>query len=255
MAGKLENNVIVFCGVRFMAETAKILAPNKKVLTPYPNAGCLLADMINAEEIKRIKEQNNNARVISYVNTYADVKAESDIICTSANAKFVIESVDAEKIIFLPDRNLGSFYLKNNKKDVFIWNGYCPVHERITLKSIKRVKEKYPNAVVIAHPECPPEVTQSADFVGSTSQLIKYVENSDSNEIIVGTEEGTLHVMRQKAPEKLLLLPEPIPTCDQMKLITQERLLRCLQEEVYEIDVDEEIANKARKSIEAMLNL
>jgi len=254
-AAEIKNKIIVFCGVRFMGETAKILAPDKKVLTPYPNAGCLLSDMIDVRELKKLKKQHPDAKVISYVNTYAEIKAESDIICTSANAKKVIESISSEKIIFLPDRNLGTYYCKDINKNIIIWDGYCPVHQKITLTSINRVKEKHPDAVVIAHPECPPEVTETADFVGSTSQLIKFVQETNAVKIIVGTEEGTLHIMKKKAPNKTLLLPDPIPICDQMKLITPKRLIACLEEEIYEVNIDSKTIDKAKKSIEAMLRL
>ena len=254
-ARELPHKIILFCGVRFMAETAKILAPDKKVLSPYPNAGCLLSDMVDVRELKALKLKYRDAAIVSYVNTYAEIKSESDIICTSANAKKVVEAVDSDTIIFLPDRNLGRFATKGIKKKIILWNGYCPVHERITLESIKRVKEKHADAIVAVHPECPYEVTEEADFVGSTSQLINYVKTSNYKKFIIGTEEDTLHIMRQKAPDKILLMPDPVPICDQMKMITPERVLRSLEEEVYEIHIDSEIALKAREAIENMLKI
>jgi quinolinate synthase len=238
-----------------MGETAKILAPDKKVLIPYINSGCLLADMADVEELKKFKQSNNDYIVVSYVNTYAEIKAESDIICTSANANKIVEKVNGKKIVFIPDRNLGRYCTSNIDKDVVLWNGYCPVHEKITLQSIKQVKEKHKDAVVAVHPECPVEVTEYADFVGSTSQLIKFVKDSSYEKFIIGTEKSTLYVMKQKAPNKTLLLPEPEPICDQMKMITPERLIRCLEQEIYEIKIAPEIANRARKAIERMLEL
>ncbi len=251
----IKNSTIVFCGVTFMAQIAKILAPDKRVLIPYMNAGCLLADMVSVDELKKLREKHPDAVVVSYVNTYAEIKALSDIICTSANAKEVMEKVDASKIIFIPDKNLGAYHAKNLDKEVILWEGYCPVHNRITWDSIERVKKEHPSALVVVHPECPPEVTEKADFVGSTSQLINFIAESSHKEFIVGTEEGILHQIRKKAPDKTLLLPDPKPMCDQMKMITPERLIRCLEEGVYEIHVHEETAQKARKAIEAMFNL
>ncbi len=251
-AAQIKNNLIVFCGVYFMAEIAKILAPHKKVLIPYKKAGCLLADMAEVRELREKKKEFPDAKVIAYVNTYAEIKAEADIICTSANAGKIIEKLDADKIIFLPDKNLGTYYSQFTKKKIILWNGYCPVHQRITLESIKRVKEKVKNALVIVHPECPPEVTKIADFVGSTSQLVRYVKNSQAKRFIVGTEEGTVFKMKKEAPEKEFFLPDPIPTCDQMKMITPERLIKALEEEIYEIEIDPQISEKAKISIERM---
>ncbi len=255
MCTNIEQKIVVFCGVYFMAEIAKILAPDKKVLIPYRNAGCLLADMAIKEELEKAKKKHPDAKVVAYVNTYAEIKALSDVICTSANAKEVMQKVKADKIIFVPDKNLAAYHAKSLEKEVILWDGYCPVHNRITWDSIERVKQKHPDAVVIVHPECPPEVTEKADFVGSTSQLVKFVKESSYEKFIVGTEEGTLSKMKKEAPNKKLLLPDPIPLCDQMKMITPERLIRCLEEEIYEVEIEQETAEKAKAAIEAMFRL
>ncbi len=251
----IPNSTIVFCGVYFMAEIAKILAPGKRVLIPYKNAGCLLADMAIPDEVELFKRRYPDAKVIAYVNTYAEVKAVADVICTSANAGDVIRKVDASKVIFLPDGNLGAYHSRFVDKEVITWKGYCPVHNRITWESIERVKAEHPDALVIVHPECPPEVTEKADFVGSTSQLVRFVAESSHNKFIVGTEEGTLYKMQLAAPDKEFLLPDPVPLCDQMKMITPERLIRCLEEGIYEVEVEPQIAEKAEKAIEVMFKL
>lgn len=253
MAEKIEQSTIVFCGVYFMAEIAKILAPHKKVVIPYRKAGCLLADMAEVRELRELKERMPQAKVVAYVNTYADIKAEADIICTSANAGEIIKKMDSDEIIFVPDKNLGSYHSQFVDKKILLWNGYCPVHERITLKAIERAKRGNEDALVIVHPECPPEVTRSADFVGSTSQLVRFVKLSPAKKFVVGTEKGTLYKMREAAPDKEFILPDPIPRCDQMKMITPERLIKALKEEIYEVSVDEETAERAKLAIERML--
>jgi quinolinate synthase len=255
-AASAPQGTILFCGVRFMAETAKILSPDKKVLTPYPLAGCLLADMADPWQVEQAKKAHPDAQVVAYVNVYAEIKALADIICTSANARKVMEKMEGEKIIFLPDRNLGAFHARAMKgKEILLWDGYCPVHQRITLASIERVKVKHPEALVIVHPECPPEITEKADFVGSTSQLLRFVEESDAQRFIVGTEEGILHRMKKNAPDKDFLLPDPVPHCDQMKMITLERVHKALQEDIYPVFVEEAIREKAERAIRRMLEL
>ena len=255
-AAAAPHNIILFCGVTFMAEIAKTISPQKTVLIPYPGAGCILADMAFPKEIEEAKGRHPRAKVIAYVNTHAQVKAMADIICTSANAREVMEKTPGDEIIFLPDRNLGAYHARSLKgKRVILWNGYCPVHQTITPQTIERVKEKHPQALVVVHPECPPEVTERADFVGSTSQLVRFVEESDAQSFIVGTEEGTLHQMRKKAPEKELLLPDPVPLCHQMKMITLERVHKALKDEVYRVEVEEDIRRKAEKAIRKMLEL
>jgi len=256
VAASAPQGTILFCGVKFMAETAKILSPDKLVLTPYPLAGCLLADMAEPRQVEEAKKANPDAKVVAYVNVYAEIKALADIICTSANARKVMEKMEGEKIIFIPDRNLGAFHARAMRgKEIHLWQGYCPVHQRIVPPSIERVKKGHPNALVIVHPECPPEMTQEADFVGSTSQLIRFAQESEEKQFIVGTEEGILHQMKKKAPGKEFLLPDPIPFCDQMKMITLERVHKALEEDIYPVEVEEDVRVKAERAIRRMLEL
>jgi quinolinate synthase len=255
-AASASQETILFCGVRFMAETAKILCPDKMVLTPYPMAGCLLADMAQKEEVEKARKRHPHAKVVAYVNVYAEIKALADIVCTSANAGKVMEHMEGEEILFVPDQNLGAFHAKEMKgKEIHLWPGYCPVHQRITPSSLERVKEKHPQALVIVHPECPPEVTSQADFVGSTSQLIRFAQESKEKQFIVGTEEGILHQMKKKAPDKEFFLPDPTPACDQMKMITLERVLKSLEEGIYEVKIEEDVRAKAERAIRRMLEL
>jgi quinolinate synthase len=254
-AATAPEGTILFCGVTFMAETAKILSPRKTVLMPYPKAGCLLADMAEAREVREMKKNRPSAQVVAYVNTYADVKALADIICTSANAQKVMEKTESDQIIFLPDRNLGTYHSRVVKKQITLWDGYCPVHERITMESIQRGKRDHPKALVIVHPECPPEVTRQADFVGSTSQLVRFVEHSEASTFIVGTDQGVLHEMKKKAPGRIFLLPEPAPLCDQMKMINLERVSEALSDNIYQVEMKETLRAQAEKPIRRMLNL
>jgi len=253
-AKEAQGEIIVFCGVYFMAETAKILNPTKKVLIPYYKAGCLMADMAIAEEVKEFKEKNPDYAIVTYVNSSADVKALSDICCTSANAVKIIESLDAEKILFLPDKNLGSFVAEKVKgKRVDVWSGYCPVHEKLNPEQARRVKEENPDAVFVVHPECRPEVREIADFVGSTSQIVRFVKETEAKKVIVGTERGTIYQLKKLRPDVEFIPAYPEFTCDQMKMITPERLLKALEREQFEVDVPEEVAQGARLAIERML--
>ena len=253
-AKEAEGEIIVFCGVYFMAETAKILNPDRKVLIPYYKAGCLMADMAIAEELKEFREKNPDYAVVTYVNSSADVKALSDICCTSANAVKIIESLEAEKILFVPDRNLGSFVAeKVEGKRVELWSGYCPVHEKLNPEQARRVKEENPDAVFVVHPECRKEVRDMADFVGSTSQIVRFVKETSAKKVIVGTERGTIHQLQKLRPDVEFIPAYPEFTCDQMKMITPERLIKALEREQFEVFVPEEVAAGARKAIERML--
>ncbi len=253
-AKEVEAEIIVFCGVYFMAETAKILNPSSKVLIPYYKAGCLMADMAIAEEIEEFRKENPEYAVVTYVNSSADVKAVSDICCTSANAVKVVESLDAEKILFVPDRNLGEFVAERVKnKEVTVWSGYCPVHQKLTPEDARRVKEEHPDAVFVVHPECRKEVRDIADFVGSTSQIVRFVKETSAKKVIVGTERGTIHQLKKLRPDVEFLPAYSEFTCDQMKMITPERLLKCLEDERFEVTVPEETADKARAALEKML--
>jgi len=253
-AKEAQGEIIVFCGVYFMAETAKILNPERKVLIPYYKAGCLMADMAIAEELKEFRENNPDYAVVTYVNSSADVKALSDVCCTSANAVKIIESLEADKVLFLPDKNLGSFVAEKVKgKEVKLWSGYCPVHEKLNPEQAKRVKEENPDAVFVVHPECRPEVRELADFVGSTSQIVRFVRETQAKKVIVGTERGTIYQLRKLRPDVEFIPAYPEFTCDQMKMITPERVIKALEREQFEVSVPQNIAEKARVAIEKML--
>ncbi|WP_457569861.1 quinolinate synthase NadA, partial [Desulfurobacterium sp.] len=229
-AVEIEAETVLMCGVYFMAETVKILNPEKKVLIPYPKAGCLMADMVIEEELKAFKEKNPDYTVVTYVNSSAAVKALSDICCTSANAVKVVSSVEGEKVLFVPDKNLGSYVAEQVKdKEIKLWNGYCPVHEKLTDQWLEILKEKYPDAEVVVHPECSPSVRKLADFIGSTSQIIKHVKASDKNSFIVGTERGIIHQLKKIKPEATFIPAYETFICDQMRLITPDRIVNSLK--------------------------
>ncbi|MCX7917443.1 MAG: quinolinate synthase NadA [bacterium] len=249
-----DAKIIVFCGVKFMAETAKILSPEKKVLLPDLDAGCPLADMANYEEVLKIKEKYPDAWVVSYVNTNADVKSITDVCCTSANADKVVKNIPAKKIIFLPDKNL-CWYVKQKvpEKDIICWEGYCFVHRLFTIEDVKKVKEIYPDAELIVHPECDPEVQMMADGIYSTSGMLKRAKESKSKRFIIGTEEGLLHRLKKENPDKEFYSLGSAKICPNMKKITIEKLYFSLKEEKYEIILPDDIIRKAKISLERML--
>jgi quinolinate synthase len=255
-------DIILFAGVKFMAETAKILAPEKKVLLPDINAGCSLADSCTPKEFKRFIKKNPGRTVITYVNTTAEIKALSDISCTSSNAVQIVNSLPVdEKILFAPDRNLGNYILNKTGRDIIVWNGTCHVHEEFSLEAILKMKDENPEAKVIVHPECELPVRMVADFIGSTAALLQYTRNDPGNIFIVATEAGIIHQMKKKNPQKTYL---PVPPrdstcgcseCNFMKLITMEKIYRCLKNEKPEIYVNKEIIIKAQKPIIRMLDI
>ncbi|WP_457567933.1 quinolinate synthase NadA [Desulfurobacterium sp.] len=252
----IDARTILMCGVYFMAETVKILNPEKKVLIPYPKAGCLMADMVLEEELKAFREENPDYAVVTYVNSSAAVKAISDICCTSANAVKVVSSVENDKVLFVPDRNLGSYVARQVKgKTIKLWPGYCPVHEKLTAEWLAALKGKHPAAEVLVHPECSSSVRKLADFIGSTSQIIRYVKVSEGNSYIVATEKGIIHQLKKVKPEADFIPAYETFVCDQMKMITPERIVNALKNGVYEVKVKSEVAEKARKAIEKMLAL
>ena len=252
----LESNLIVMCGVYFMAETAKLLNPRKKVLIPYYKAGCLMADMAIVEEVNRFKERHPDYKIISYVNTSADVKAVSDVCCTSANAVSVTSNLDSDRILFLPDRNLGDYVSKRVKnKDIKLWSGYCPIHQKLTLENLENLKFKYPRALIVVHPECNEDVREVADFIGSTSQIKKFIINEKPREVIVGTEIGIIHDLRKAMPDVKYIPAYSGFVCDQMKMITLERVLMSLKEDVYEVKLPERVSENARTAIENMFKV
>ncbi|MEO6454373.1 MAG: quinolinate synthase NadA, partial [Ginsengibacter sp.] len=260
-AEKTKADVIVFAGVHFMAETAKILNPNKKVLLPDLKAGCSLSDSAPPALFKKFKEQYPDHLVITYINCSAGMKALSDIICTSSNAEKIIESLPvAEKIIFAPDKNLGAYLKKKTGRDMVLWNGACIVHEIFSLEKITKLKIRHPKAKVIAHPECEDPILRIADFIGSTTSLLKYTMQDDSKEYIVATETGILHQMQKQSPLKTFIPAPPdnicaCNDCPYMKLNTLEKLYLCMEYEAPEILMDSELLRAARNPIERMLEI
>ncbi len=245
-----------------MAETAKILSPSRKVLLPDMNAGCSLADSCKAEDFKRFIDENPGRTVVTYVNTNIEIKALSDIICTSSNAVQIIESLPAdEKIIFGPDRNLGNYIINKTGRDILVWNGSCHVHEEFSLEAILELKREHPFAKVIVHPECELPVRMIADFIGSTSALLKFTEKDNAATYIVGTEPGIIHQMKKSNPSKKYISVPPRDStcgcseCNFMKLVTMEKIYYCLRDEKPEITVDPEILYKAALPIERMMEI
>jgi quinolinate synthase len=254
-AAKTGADVIVFCGVHFMAETASIICPDKVVLLPDVNAGCPMANMITAERLGAQKKEHPQAVVVCYINSSADVKAESDICCTSANAVEVVQSLDAPEIIFIPDQYLGDYVAARTGKNMILWPGFCPTHVRIEPDRIKELKQKYPQAKVVVHPECRPEVIVLADEVASTSGMCRYARRDDVTEMVVGTEMGIIHRLRKENPGKRFIPASEQAICPNMKLITLEKVLRSLEEMSPEVKVSERIRLKAIAAVDKMLRV
>ncbi len=260
-AESTDADMIVFAGVHFMAETAKILNPNKKVLLPDLKAGCSLANSAPPDLFKKFKDEHPGHVVISYINCSAGIKALSDIICTSSNAQAIIESLPKDqKIIFAPDKNLGAYLKKKTGRDMVLWNGACIVHEIFSLEKITKLKIRHPNAKVIAHPECEEPVLRIADFIGSTTSLLKYTVENDAKEFIVVTETGIIHQMQKQSPDKTFIPAPPenmcaCNDCPYMKLNTLEKLYLCMEYEEPEIIMDENLLAASKKPIERMLEI
>ncbi len=253
-ASKTEADVIVFCGVHFMAETASILSPNKTVLLPVAAAGCPMADMITASELIEEKRKNPGRVVVSYVNTTAEVKAESDICCTSANVVRVVESIDPDKEIFMtPDKNLAQYARSRTQRKITWWKGFCPTHNNLKPSQVKKVKAENPDALFLAHPECTPEVLELADEIRSTSGIIAFVKNSAHKKFIIGTEAGILYPLSKANPDKIFIPADPDMICANMKKTGLIDVVKALEEMKTIVKVPEEIANKARKAVEKML--
>jgi quinolinate synthase len=254
-AAKTDAEVIVFCGVHFMAETAKILSPQKRVLLPDPQAGCPMADMITVEQLREFKAQYPGRPVVAYVNTSAAVKAEVDICCTSANAVQVVESIDADEILFVPDKCLADYVSSKTSKKIIAYPGYCPTHLRIMPEDILKQKSLHPNAVIVAHPECPRATWELADAVCSTSGILRYVKASPAREFIIGTEEGMIHRLKKENPDKEFYSPTKHAICPNMKKITLEKLAWSLEDDQYPIELSPDIIEKARTAIERMVSI
>jgi quinolinate synthase len=255
-AAKTAAEVIVFCGVHFMAETAKILSPDKTVLMPDLNAGCAMANMITLRQLKEMKKKHPEAVVVSYVNTTAEIKAESDYCCTSANAVKVVQTIPQEKeILFIPDKYLGDYASKQANRKMILWEGYCPTHRRILAEDILKKKAQYPRAEVLVHPECTPDVIAMADKVLSTSGICRYAKESNSEEFIIGTEIGILHRLKKENPDKKFYPASILSDCPNMKLNNLEKILWSLEDIVYKVEVPPDIAQRAKRSIDRMLEI
>jgi len=261
-AASNDADIILFAGVKFMAETAKILAPEKKVLLPDMLAGCSLADSCKPDDFKKFIDDNPGRTVVTYVNTTADIKALSDIICTSSNAVQIVESLPKdEKIIFAPDRNLGNYVLNKTGRDILIWNGTCHVHEEFSLEAILKLKNENPDAKIIVHPECELPVRMVADYIGSTSSLLQFSKTDNAKTYIIATEAGIIHQMQKENPDKHYIPAPPRDStcgcseCNFMKLITLEKIYNCLEMELPEIHVDKDILIKAQRPINRMLEI
>ncbi|HOM41954.1 MAG TPA: quinolinate synthase NadA [Bacillota bacterium] len=255
-AAETDSDVIVFCGVHFMAESAKILSPDKTVLLPVRDAGCPMADMVTAPKLREMKARYPDAAVVCYVNSSAEVKAESDVCCTSSNALKVVESLENKQVIFVPDKNLGSYIASKVKnKEIILWKGFCITHKRVKVEEVQKIRQLHPNAKILMHPECEPEVQKLADFLGSTSAIIKYAGEIPEKDIIIGTEEGILHLLKKQNPDKNFYLLSTGLICTNMKKTRLEDVHRALLNMQHEIHVDENIRIKALKSLERMLKI
>jgi len=255
-AAKTTADVILFCGVHFMAETAAIICPEKTVIIPDPNAGCPMADMVTPRELAALKAKHPDAVVVTYVNSSAAIKAMSDVCCTSANAVKVVASIPPDReIIFVPDQSLGGYVAGKLGRQMILWPGYCPTHHRILARDVQALKAEHPDAVFICHPECTSDVVALADHVASTSGMLRWCRETPAREIIVGTELGLLHRLRKESPEKTFYEVSPLADCPNMKLNTLEKMVWALEDMQYPVTVPPEIAGPARGAIERMLEI
>ena len=255
VAAETDADIIVFAGVHFMAETAKILSPDKKVLLPVAEAGCPMADMVTDIRLANYKAKNPDRKIVAYVNTTAKVKALSDICVTSSNAETIIKHYKDDKLMYVPDKNLGAYLREKFSLDMEVWPGFCCVHNDITLEHVATAREKYPNAKLIVHPEAKLEILHEADFIGSTKGLLNYTIESEFDEFIIGTEEGIMHTMQVNSPKKKFHLLTPDLKCYDMKLTRLEDVYLALRDEQFEVEVPEEIRVKAFEALDKMLKL
>lgn len=254
-AAKTDADIIVFCGVYFMAETAKILSPDKKVLLPKMNSLCNMAQMISYDGLLKYKQENPDRMIVTYVNTRAEIKALSDVIVTSSNAEKVIKNFKDKKIMYTPDKNLGLYLRDKLGYDIDVWPGYCYIHDKLTIMDIKKKRNLYPEAKLLIHPEAPLEVLKQADFVGSTKGILDYATKSDSKEFIIGTDKGILHALKKNNPDKTFHILSKGLSCFNMKRISVEDVFNVLKNETNQIEVDEDIASRAVKALDLMLEL
>ena len=255
-ASQTDADVIVFCGVKFMAETAAILSPDKVVLMPEPGAGCPMADMIDADQLRQLKQQHPDALVVCYVNSSAEVKAESDYCCTSANAVEVVKSLPADKqILFVPDQHLGRFVQESTGRDMVLWPGYCTTHVRIAEEDVKAARQAHPEAVVLAHPECSEPVKDLADELLSTGQMLKHAQTSSAKQFIIAAEIGMIHALKKVRPDAEFIAASARGICPNMKKTTLDKLLASLENRQYQITVPPDIAVAARRSLDRMVEI
>ncbi|MCP3966941.1 MAG: quinolinate synthase NadA [Lentisphaerae bacterium] len=255
-AQQSDAPIIVFCGVSFMAETAKILSPESMVLHPNPASGCPMADMIDAQKVRSLKKEFPHAVTVCYVNSTAAVKAEVDICCTSANAEKIVSSIpENQEVIFMPDKNLGANVANELQREITLFPGYCPTHDRILPRMLADIKQQYPHAEALVHPECSPEVVELADYALSTGGILRYARQSNKRQFIIGTEEGILHRLRKENPGKEFILLNTALICPNMKKISIDDVLKSLENLQYEVDLSPELIEKARRPIEKMLEL
>jgi quinolinate synthase len=255
IAARTDVDIIVFCGVRFMAESAKILSPDKIVLLPEKEAGCPMADMIEVKSLREMKNKYPDATVVSYVNSTAEVKAESDICCTSSNALKVVNSLPVKQIIFVPDKNLGRYVAERSDKEIIIWEGYCESHDSVDAEEIVEIKKVHPNAPILVHPECKPEVVAMADFIGSTAGILKYAKESNVDTMIIGTEIGIIHRLQKENPDKKFFVLSPKLVCSDMKKINLEKIVKSLENMETQIKIDEDIRERAFQALNRMLEV
>ena len=255
-AARTEADVILFCGVHFMAETAALICPGKTVLVPDRHAGCPMANMVTVRELRKVKAQHAGAAVVCYVNSSAEVKAESDVCCTSANAARVVQSIPADReVIFVPDQSLGDYAAKQVGRDLILWPGYCPTHHRIVADDVRRLRKEHPEAQVLVHPECTSDVIALADRALSTSGIVSECRESSAREFIIGTEVGLLHRLRKENPDKTFYAVSRLADCPNMKLNTIEKMVWSLEDMAYQVTVPPAVADGARQAIERMLAL
>ncbi len=254
-AAKTDADMIVFCGVKFMAETAKILSPEKKVLLPVKNAGCAMANMIDVEKLSKHKKKHPEQTIICYVNTRADVKALSDVCVTSSSAASIVSHFKNKKLLYIPDKNLGAYLRDQMNLDMDVWPGHCYIHNNLNIKDIETKRKQYPDAEILVHPEAPLNVLKQADFVGSTSQILNYATTSDKKTFVIGTDKGLLHPLKKNNPDKTFVLLNEGLSCRDMKLTRPEDVLTALKEERFEITVDPSIASEAKTALDKMIEL
>lgn len=256
IAKNCGENTIVFCGVKFMAESAKILSPEKKVILPVMEAGCTMADMASVEGVSELKKKHPKAKVVCYINSSAEVKAVSDVCCTSSNALNIIKNIKEDEIIFLPDKNLGSYIQEQiPEKKIILWDGFCIIHEMIKKEEISKFRKEHEEIIIVVHPECNKEIREEADFIGSTGEIINFVNNSQGKKFLIVTEEGVIHQLKKHNPEKEFYTPYGSMICPSMKITTLEQLYESLLNMKNVVEIDEDLRIKAYNSLENMHKL